>query len=271
MIIKSFTLFILYHFSYDLTFHTSNINYLQILLINQGIFNITLKKGKTMQKKYISYISIIFISLVALFSGCKKEKSESSKKPFFSKVKDKNKTNLPKKNFDETVNAFDLDNDAMKTFALDDKLSQHSSANQPLGTLSSQNTENKNFFAWENLAAEDSKNNFKKLFFEFDRYSLEPNQLKNLRFDIKEAKKMIKDGKTIVIEGHACHSAGSAAYNLALSEKRARHVASEFAKAGIDPKDIKIAPRGQEMPVVKEGNRQQQAANRRVEIFAIDK
>ena len=81
---------------------------------------------------------------------------------------------------------------------------------------------------------------------------------------------MIKQGKTIVIEGHACHSAGSAIYNLALSEKRARHVAQKFAEAGIDSCNIKIAPRGQEMPIVKEGNRKQQAPNRRVEIFAID-
>lgn len=139
----------------------------------------------------------------------------------------------------------------MKTFALDDKLPQHTSST-PV-----KNAENKSLFSWENLAAEDSKNEFKKLFFEFDRYVLEPSQSKNLALDIKEAKKAIKEGKTIVIEGHACHSEGSAVYNLALSEKRARHVAVNFADAGIDPKIIKIAPRGQEMPIVKGGNRQQ--------------
>lgn len=225
-----------------------------------------------MQKKYISYLSIILVSLVALFSGCKKEKAESSKKPFFSKVKDKEKTTSSKKATDDLANAFDLDDNTMKTFALDDKLPQHNNSSAPiLGNLSANNTENKNLFSWENIAAEDSKNDFKKLFFEFDRHVLEPSQLKNLKLDIKEAKKMIKNGKTIVIEGHACHSEGSAAYNLALSEKRARYVASEFAKAGIDPKIIKIAPRGQEMPIVKNGNRKQQAPNRRAEIFAIDK
>lgn len=224
-----------------------------------------------MQKKYISYLSIILVSLVALFSGCKKEKTETSKKPFFSKVKDKEKATSSKKVTDDSVHAFDLDDNAMKTFALDDKLPQHTPSNTNLGTPSANNTETKKLFSWENIAAEDSKNDFKKLFFEFDKHVLEPSQSKNLKQDIKEAKKMIKEGKTIVIEGHACHSEGSAAYNLALSEKRARHVASEFAKAGIDPKVIKIAPRGQEMPIVKGGNRQQQAPNRRAEIFAIDK
>ncbi len=224
-----------------------------------------------MQKNYASYLSIILISLVGLFSGCKKEKTESSKKPFFSKVKDKEKANSSKKLTDESASAFDLDDNTMKAFALDDKLPQHTSASNPLESSSTKRTESKNLFSWENIAAEDSKNEFKKLFFEFNRHTLEPSQQKNLKLDIKEAKKLIKDGKTIVIEGHACHSEGSAAYNLALSEKRARHVASEFAKAGIDPKIIKIAPRGQEMPIVKGGNRQHQSVNRRVEIFAIDK
>ena len=81
---------------------------------------------------------------------------------------------------------------------------------------------------------------------------------------------MIKHGKIIVIEGHACHSAGSRAYNMALSERRARFAASRFSEAGISSTDIKIAPRGQEMPIVKGGGRQEQAPNRRVEIFAID-
>jgi len=218
-----------------------------------------------MQKKHISYLSIILVSLVALFGGCKKEKSESAKKPFFSKVKDKNKNISSKKLSTTAAEAFDLDDESMKSFALDDKIAQQNSSDN-----GSQKTENKNLFAWENLAAEDNKNQFKILFFEFDRYMLEPNQLKSLKFDIKEAKKAIKEGKTIVIEGHACHSEGSAVYNLALSEKRARYVAAEFAKAGIDPKIIKIAPRGQEMPIVKDGNRKEQAPNRRAEIFAID-
>lgn len=219
-----------------------------------------------MQKPYLSYLSIICVAMVPFFSGCNKKKSDQSKKPFFSKVKDKSKDKSKKGTNDESVNAFDLDDEDMKTFALDDNLTQHKASDN-----SSQNSGKNNLFSWEQLAADESKQDFKRLFFEFDSYILQPSQHKDLKFDIKQAKKMISEGKTIVIEGHACHSEGSAVYNLALSEKRARHVAKHFADAGIDPKVIKIAPRGQEMPLVKDGNRQQQAPNRRVEIFAIDK
>lgn len=181
------------------------------------------------------------------------------------KAKEKNKS--IKKESSDPVEAFVLDDESMKTFALDNTATQHTSS-APIA----QSSEHSNkLFSWEQLASEENKNDFAKLFFAFDSYNLQPDQMKDLKFDIKEAKKQIKAGKTIVIEGHACHSEGSAVYNLALSEKRARHVAAEFAKAGIDPKIIKIAPRGQEMPIIKGGTRQQQAPNRRVEVFAIDK
>lgn len=216
-----------------------------------------------MQKSHIPYLSIFFVALIGLFSGCKKDKTDGSKKPFFSRMKDK-QTNKTAESADQTISAFDLDDTDMKSFALENKLPAHDATS----TAPEQPTKN-NLFSWEQVGAEDSKNEFKKLFFEFDSYFLKPTQLANLKYDIKQAKKAIKEGKTLVIEGHACHSAGSAAYNLALSEKRARHVASEFAKAGIDSKNIKIAARGQEMPIRKGGNKEEQAVNRRVEIFAI--
>lgn len=220
-----------------------------------------------MQKPYISYASILCIALVAILGGCKKKSSDQSKKSFFSKVKDKGSSES-KTVSDEAVGEFNLDDDEMKTFALDDNLSQHSSATS---SDNSRQTPQNNLFSWEQLAADENKQEFKRLFFLFNHYVLEPNQMKDLKYDIKQAKKMIAEGKTLVIEGHACHSEGSAAYNLALSEKRARHVAKHFAKAGIDPAVIKIAPRGQEMPLRRGGNREEQAINRRVEIFAIDK
>lgn len=224
-----------------------------------------------MQKPYISYASILCIALVAILGGCKKKSSDQSKKSFFSKVKDKSSSEL-KTVSDEAVGEFNLDDDEMKTFALDDNLSQHSSTTEQSNTLGRLSpTSQNNLFSWEQLAADENKQEFKRLFFLFNHYVLEPNQMKDLKYDIKQAKKMIAEGKTLVIEGHACHSEGSAAYNLALSEKRARHVAKHFAKAGIDPAIIKIAPRGQEMPLRRGGNREEQAINRRVEIFAIDK
>lgn len=221
-----------------------------------------------MQNKTHLLHGFLLLVLTAL-SGCgrKKESSNQHKTPFFSKTRHKHKQKRHQEVPAEAVKAFDLDDDSMKTFALDDKLEQQPAT---VPTSSPTQQEKNSLFSWENLAAEESKNAFRKLIFEFDSYGLQPNQQADLKHNIKQAKRMIREGKKIVIEGHACHSAGSAIYNLALSEKRARHVAKKFADAGIDAKHIKIAPRGHEMPIVQGGSRAEQAANRRVEIFAID-
>ncbi|MBI2344823.1 OmpA family protein [Candidatus Dependentiae bacterium] len=192
--------------------------------------------------------------LLSFLGGCKKNKQ--------GKIEKTNKLKKGKQTKYQNSDAFDLDSDSMKSFAIDDKISKHKS--------SSENENKSPLFSWEDAGAEESKKQFHTLYFDFDKDYIKPNEETKLEQDIAEAKKMIKKGKTIVIEGHACHSAGSRAYNMALSERRARFVASRFAEAGINAADIKIAPRGQEMPVIKGGNREQQAPNRRVEIFAID-
>lgn len=191
--------------------------------------------------------------ILSFFGGCKKKNQSNTTKT--SKVK----KNL--RNKGQEAQAFDLDSDSMKSFAIDDKISKH---------VSTSNEGKSPLFSWEDAGAEESKKQFHTLYFDFNKDYLKPSEESKLNQDVDEAKKMIKKGKTIVIEGHACHSAGSRAYNMAISERRARFVASKFAEAGINPAHIKIAPRGQEMPIVKHGNKEQQAPNRRVEIFAID-
>jgi outer membrane protein OmpA-like peptidoglycan-associated protein len=193
--------------------------------------------------------------LLSFFGGCKKNNQTKTEKTT------KNKKSKLKKN--QNAQAFDLDSDSMKSFAIDDKISKHANeANSAQGQSP--------LFSWEDASAEESKKQFQTLYFDFDKDYVKQSEEAKLEKDISEAKKMIKDGKTIVIEGHACHSSGSRAYNMALSERRARFVASRFAEAGINASDIKIAPRGQEMPVVKGGSREEQAPNRRVEIYAIN-
>ncbi len=195
------------------------------------------------------------LMLLSFFGGCKKNKETRTEKV--------NKSKKHKSTKNQNAEAFDLDSDSMKSFAIDDKISKHKAA--------SSDTDGKSpLFSWEDANAEESRKQFQTLYFDFDKDYIKPTEEVKLEQDINEAKKMIKHGKTIVIEGHACHSAGSRAYNMALSEQRARFVASRFAEAGINASDIKIAPRGQEMPVVKNGNRNEQAPNRRVEIYAID-
>ena len=213
-----------------------------------------------MQSKKFLLLSVLFVTLLG---GCKKnQQKDGSNKSSVSKSSKKMKRN---KKDDQSADAFDLDADSMKSFALDDQLSKHEKGSKAAQTVS----ENP-MFSWENLNAEESKRQFKTLYFEFDKDDLTPEQQVALKHDIEEIQKMIKQGKIIVIEGHACHSAGSAIYNMTLSEQRAKFIATKFVDAGVDKASIKVAARGQEMPVHKGGNRHQQAVNRRVEVFAID-
>ena len=77
----------------------------------------------------------------------------------------------------------------------------------------------------------------------------------------------------MVIEGHACQE-GTPAYNVALSEKRAKIVADHFVAAGVPSSSIKVVGRGQECPAVingktVNGSREDRAPNRRVEVRVI--
>lgn len=209
---------------------------------------------KTASIKFFT-ISLIFFSL--FFTGCKKNKETGKEKSsLFSK-----KSKLKK---DQSADAFDLNSDSMKSFAIDDKISKHKT------TSDSTTKSNSPMFSWEDQLADETKKLFQTIHFDFDKDFLKPSEEVKLDQNIAQAKKMIKQGKTIVIEGHACHSAGSRAYNMAISERRARNVAQKFAEAGVNSSHIKIAPRGQEMPVRKGGSKKEQWVNRRVETYAID-
>ena len=208
-------------------------------------------------KKYIH----IFLCLMVITAGCAKKKNNKAAAPSTSTKKSATK----KSSFDENLEAFALDDDALHNFAHD----ANTKTNSTDATTKSSGKSN-SIFEWEDVAVDQSKNEFKTIYFEFDKYHIIKSQEASLKADIDHAKKMIKAGKTIVIEGHACDSAGSAIYNMTLSEQRAKFIATKFMEAGVDKANIKIAARGQEMPVHKGGNRHQQAVNRRVEVFAID-
>jgi outer membrane protein OmpA-like peptidoglycan-associated protein len=207
-------------------------------------------------KKYIH----IFLCLMILVSGCAKKKNDSSVK----KQRTPKKSYSKKSSFDENLEAFALDDDSLHNFAHDKNSSSQDDMQSKSGRKSN------SIFQWEDVTADQSKEEFKTIYFEFDKYHIKKEQEASLQADIAHAKKMIATGKVIVIEGHACDSAGSAVYNMALSEKRAKFIASKFTDASVDKANIKIAARGQEMPIHKGGNKHEQAVNRRVEIYAID-
>lgn len=157
--------------------------------------------------------------------------------------------------FDDEVGAFQLAEDKEKAAA---------------------EQKNENEYAWE----DDKNQKFKVVLFEFDKYSIRPDQEEAVNFDFAQIKKSLDlaqaNGKQseVIIEGHACHSAGSSVYNLALSEKRAKVLADRLEEQGINREFIKIVGRGQEVPAIVDGkavtgDREQQAANRRDEVRVI--
>lgn len=213
------------------------------------------------------YIQLFFYSMLIIsVAGCNKKKNKNLVKN--QPTTKQSQIKSPKKTtFDENLQAFALDDDTLHNFAHDKKATEENS-NVIVQTQVSE--EPNAIFQWQNAAVDQSKEDFKTIYFEFDKHKITKEQEENLQKDIDHAKKMINLGKVIVVEGHACDSAGSAVYNMALSEKRARFIAHKFNDAGIDQANIKIAARGQEMPVHRGGNRHEQAVNRRVEVFAID-
>ena len=133
-------------------------------------------------------------------------------------------------------------------------------------------------FAW--VEAADTENEFKVVYFGFGDYDVRSDQEGVIGLDIAQVNQLLAESEgtqaepTIVIEGHACHSAGSPAYNLALSERRAKNIADRFVASGIPQSSIKVVGRGQEVPAfVNEqtvtGSREEQWANRRVEVRVI--
>jgi outer membrane protein OmpA-like peptidoglycan-associated protein len=133
-------------------------------------------------------------------------------------------------------------------------------------------------FSWID---DEERQGIKTVYFEFDQYAIKKDQEAVVEQDAKAVKNVLaqaeKEGKkaTAVVEGHACHSAGSASYNLALSEKRAKVLKDSLVQSGVPSANIKVVGRGQECPALGKdgkpvtGTREQQWPNRRDEINII--
>ncbi len=121
----------------------------------------------------------------------------------------------------------------------------------------------------------DTDEKLETVYFEFGKHKIDEDQRDKLAYNAQQAKLLLDEAKLdnpnakLVVDGHACASAGTAAYNLALSEKRAKEVADALAAEGIDREDIKAVGRGTEMLIVKDGDRDAQYINRRVEMHVV--
>jgi len=132
-------------------------------------------------------------------------------------------------------------------------------------------------FAW---ATDQSESGLNPVYFDFDRFVIRPDQEEVVGSDVKKVKSELKvaqkkgDAPVVVVEGHACHAAGSSVYNMALSEKRAKVLADRLSKEGVPAENIKIVGRGNEVAAVLNGktvtgSRSEQWANRRDELHVV--
>lgn len=186
---------------------------------------------------------------------------------------------------EESVRSFVFE-DEMDNFVLkdDEDLFESAAEVEQVAQIEEQDERLTQELSWAQ-EKENQADSFEKVYFKFNRHSIEKDQEKALAHDVALAKQKIAEQEafgitpelTLVVEGHSCHSAGSAAYNLALSEKRAKALADRMVESGIPREYIKIVGRGQEVPVIDEatgkvvtGDRQEQWANRRDEVRVIN-
>ncbi|MBN1549227.1 OmpA family protein [Candidatus Babeliales bacterium] len=134
------------------------------------------------------------------------------------------------------------------------------------GTLITADSGDAQSLSWVEQSVEKG---FKPIYFDFDRYKVRADQEDSVGLNLQEAKKVANLGGTVVVEGHACHAAGSKTYNLLISEQRAQEIAYRLESGGVSGERMRVVGRGTEMPVVLGGDRNVQSPNRRVELFSL--
>ena len=135
-------------------------------------------------------------------------------------------------------------------------------------------------FEW--VEEDSEKNSFETILFGFNKASIREDQKDAMDQNIKLAKEIIKEHEkigdktplTIVVEGHADNAKGTKAYNMTISERRAKAMANQMVKAGVPEECLKVVGRGCSFPAVMDGKEvsgdwQKQWPNRRGEIRAI--
>jgi len=99
------------------------------------------------------------------------------------------------------------------------------------------------------------------IYFDFDKYNLSPEAQSALQYNVELLKRVAQ--VQVTAEGH-CDERGTAEYNLALGERRARSVLDSLVSLGVSPQRIQTVSYGSECPVDPGHNEQAWAKNRRV-------
>lgn len=99
------------------------------------------------------------------------------------------------------------------------------------------------------------------IYFDYDKYTLTPEAQEALQYNAEILKRV--PHLSVVAEGH-CDERGTAEYNLALGDRRARSVAEYLANLGVAPNRLSTVSYGSELPVDPGHNEAAWAKNRRV-------
>ena len=98
------------------------------------------------------------------------------------------------------------------------------------------------------------------VFFDYDKYSIKSEFKDVLEANAKLL--LLRSEAVLVIEGH-CDERGTAEYNLALGEKRAKAVMDFFLAYGVDAERLSMISYGEERPFERGNDEAAWAMNRR--------
>lgn len=101
----------------------------------------------------------------------------------------------------------------------------------------------------------------KVIYFDYDKYALSPQAQADLQYDAEVLKKTPQ--AVVVAEGN-CDERGTAEYNLALGDRRAKAVAEYLTGLGIPQNRLSTVSYGSELPADPAHNEAAWAKNRRV-------
>jgi peptidoglycan-associated lipoprotein len=107
-------------------------------------------------------------------------------------------------------------------------------------------------------------------YFDYDRHSLRPDAMKALESDSTELRDILAQypAYKLTVEGH-CDERGSAEYNMALGDARAKSAKDYLVGVGIPSDQLKLISYGKEKPVCQDHDEACWQKNRRVHIVAM--
>ena len=115
-------------------------------------------------------------------------------------------------------------------------------------------------FAQKSLDQLNAERPLTDAFFDFDKSDLRDDAIASLQRDAEWMKRW--SSTTVTVEGH-CDSRGTAEYNIALGERRAKAVKDYLVSLGIAGDRIEVVSKGKESPFCFEENEACWAQNRR--------